>query len=90
MGYFAVLWENTAPDFLSLFPEKALNFHASLLPRWRGAAPVQRAIMAGDQELGMSLQVMEPRLDAGPLIGVRAFELTEEMDAVDVFKKWNS
>ena len=76
--------------FLSLFPEKALNFHASLLPRWRGAAPIQRAIMAGDRKLGMSLQVMEPRLDAGPLIGVRSFELTAEMDAIDAFRKMES
>ncbi len=75
------------PEFLSLFPGRALNFHASLLPRWRGAAPVQRAIMAGDRELGMSLQVMKAQLDAGPLIGVRAFELTEQMDAIDAFKK---
>ena len=75
------------PDFLSLFPERALNFHASLLPRWRGAAPVQRAIMAGDRQLGMSLQVMKAQLDTGPLIGVRAFELTEQMNAIDAFEK---
>lgn len=73
--------------FLSLFPERALNFHASLLPRWRGAAPIQRAIMEGDRKLGMSLQVMEPQLDTGPLIGVRSFELTTEMDAMDAFKR---
>ncbi len=75
------------PCFLSLFPEKAMNFHASLLPRWRGAAPIQRAIMAGDQELGMSLQVMENRLDTGPLIGSRSFKMGKEMDATEVFKK---
>ena len=74
-------------DFLSLFPGRALNFHASLLPRWRGAAPVQRAIMEGDETLGMSLQVMEPKLDAGPLIGTRMFKMTMEMDAADVFNK---
>ncbi len=74
-------------DFLYLFSEKALNFHASLLPRWRGAAPVQRAIMAGDRELGLSLQVMESRLDAGPLIGSRAFTMEETMDTVSAFEK---
>ena len=74
-------------DFLSLFPGRALNFHASLLPQWRGAAPVQRAIMAGDQTLGMSLQLMESTLDTGPLIGTRMFKMGMEMDAVDVFNK---
>ena len=76
--------------FLSLFPDRALNFHASLLPQWRGAAPVQRAIMAGDTELGMSLQVMEPKLDRGPLVGVRSFEMSREMDAKDAFKEMES
>lgn len=76
--------------FLSLFPKRALNFHASLLPQWRGAAPVQRAIMAGDTELGMSLQVMEPQLDRGPLVGVRSFKMSREMDARDAFKEMES
>ena len=74
-------------NFLNLFPRRALNFHASLLPCWRGAAPIQRAIMAGDSSLGMSLQVMEPRLDTGAIIGTRSFALTDEMDSVSVFKK---
>src|ERR1700730_2436740 len=42
-----------------------LNLHASLLPRWRGAAPIQRAIMAGDQETGISIMRMEEGLDTG-------------------------
>ena len=73
-------------EFLALFPGRAVNFHASLLPRLRGSAPVQRAIMAGDKTLGMSLQVIKPRLDTGPLISSRAFELTTNMDAKEVFK----
>jgi methionyl-tRNA formyltransferase len=44
-----------------------LNLHASLLPRWRGAAPIQRAIMAGDAETGVDLMRMEERLDTGPV-----------------------
>ncbi len=75
------------PEFLSLFPDKALNFHASLLPRWRGPAPIQRAIMAGDSALGMSLQVMKEKLDTGPLIGERSFAFTKDMDARDAFLK---
>ena len=45
-----------------------LNIHASLLPRWRGAAPIQRAIMAGDAETGVSIMAMEAGLDTGPVL----------------------
>jgi methionyl-tRNA formyltransferase len=45
-----------------------LNIHASLLPRWRGAAPIQRAVMAGDAETGISIMAMEPGLDTGPVL----------------------
>ena len=45
-----------------------LNVHASLLPRWRGAAPVQRAIMAGDEETGVTIMQMEAGLDTGPML----------------------
>ena len=48
-----------------------LNGHASLLPRWRGAAPIQRAIQAGDSETGISAMIMEPGLDTGPVVDVR-------------------
>lgn len=54
--------------FLEQFPNKVINVHASLLPRWRGAAPIQRAVMAGDEKTGVSLQVMVHALDAGDLI----------------------
>ena len=45
-----------------------INLHASLLPRWRGAAPIQRAIMAGDTETGVCAMLMEPGLDTGPVL----------------------
>jgi methionyl-tRNA formyltransferase len=45
-----------------------LNIHASLLPRWRGAAPIQRALMAGDRETGVSIMQMEAGLDTGPVL----------------------
>jgi methionyl-tRNA formyltransferase len=47
-----------------------VNLHASLLPRWRGAAPIQRAILAGDAETGISLMQMEAGLDSGPVLAV--------------------
>ena len=74
-------------EFLSLFPKRILNFHTSLLPRWRGAAPIERAVMAGDRTLGMSLQIMEKKLDTGALIGSQAFNLSEDLDAAFAFKK---
>lgn len=45
-----------------------INVHASLLPRWRGAAPIQRAILAGDEVTGITIMMVEPRLDAGPML----------------------
>ncbi len=73
--------------FLELFPQKVVNLHASLLPRWRGAAPIQRALIEGDLETGVSLQVVVPKLDAGPVLGERRFALTLETSAIDVFRK---
>lgn len=54
-------------DILELPRYGCLNIHASLLPRWRGAAPIQRAIAAGDQETGVALMQMEEGLDTGPV-----------------------
>jgi methionyl-tRNA formyltransferase len=64
-----------------------LNVHASLLPRWRGAAPIQRAILAGDARTGVTIMQMEKGLDTGPMLAVlptaiggkTAGELTEEL-----------
>ncbi len=52
---------------LDAFPLGCFNLHASLLPRWRGAAPIQRAIMAGDKETGVMVMKMEESLDTGPV-----------------------
>jgi methionyl-tRNA formyltransferase len=64
-----------------------LNIHASLLPRWRGAAPIQRAVLAGDAETGVTIMRMEAGLDTGPMLaaerteidGKTAGELTREL-----------
>ncbi|MGH2829223.1 MAG: methionyl-tRNA formyltransferase [Actinomycetota bacterium] len=58
------------PAVLAIPPKGTVNVHFSLLPRWRGAAPVQRAIMAGDARTGVSVFVLEPTLDTGPVIDV--------------------
>ncbi|WP_183431683.1 methionyl-tRNA formyltransferase [Mesorhizobium sp. RMAD-H1] len=57
------------------------NGHASLLPRWRGAAPIQRAIMAGDRESGMMIMKMDEGLDTGPVAMVERITITPDMTA---------
>jgi len=56
----------------------AVNIHASLLPRWRGAAPIQRAILAGDRETGVSIMQMNEGLDTGPVLRLRSVPITEQ------------
>ena len=69
-----------------LIPEDALdrglwlNVHPSLLPRWRGAAPIERALIAGDAETGVSIIELVPELDAGPIAAQRAFPIGPEDD----------
>lgn len=73
--------------FLGMYPERVVNVHASVLPRWRGAAPIQRAIMEGDTETGVCLQVMVRKLDAGPVLGARRFAIPPEMTAIESYRK---
>jgi methionyl-tRNA formyltransferase len=56
------------PEVLTLPPLGCINLHASLLPRWRGAAPVQRALLAGDTETGVTIMQMDKGLDTGPVL----------------------
>jgi len=58
-----------------------INAHASLLPRWRGAAPIQRAIMAGDRETGVSIIQMDEGLDTGPVLRKARLVIEEDFDA---------
>jgi len=62
----------------------AINVHASLLPRWRGAAPIARAILAGDRETGVSIMKMDEQLDHGPVLALRATPIGEREDAVEL------
>jgi methionyl-tRNA formyltransferase len=58
-----------------------INIHASLLPRWRGAAPIQRAIMAGDAQTGVTIMQMEEGLDTGPMLLNEAMPIGADMNA---------
>jgi methionyl-tRNA formyltransferase len=62
----------------------AINVHASLLPRWRGAAPIQRALLAGDRETGVSIMRMDAGLDTGPVLAQRRVAIAAEDDAASL------
>jgi len=64
-----------------------LNVHPSLLPRWRGAAPVERALLEGDAETGVTIHRTTPELDAGPIAAQRAFAVGPEDDAGAVYER---
>jgi methionyl-tRNA formyltransferase len=70
--------------FLDSFRFGCVNIHASLLPRWRGAAPFQRALEAGDLESGVTLQKMVKELDAGDMLGMRKIKIDENMTATEL------
>ena len=72
------------PAILELPRLGALNVHGSLLPRWRGAAPIQRAIMAGDTETGVDAMLMDAGLDTGPVLASRRTPITTEDTAGSV------
>jgi len=65
----------------------ALNIHASLLPRWRGAAPIQRALLAGDAKTGISIMQMDAGLDTGPVLQQHAVPIAPEDDAGSLHDK---
>lgn len=70
------------PGLLQVAPW--LNLHPSLLPRWRGAAPIERALMAGDAETGVAIMRTEAELDAGPIVSVERLAIGPDDDAGDV------
>jgi methionyl-tRNA formyltransferase len=72
---------------LDIASRGALNIHASLLPRWRGAAPIQRALLAGDRETGVSIMQMDAGLDTGPVFARRAVPIAADDDAGSLHDK---
>src|SRR6185437_3016211 len=64
-----------------------VNVHPSLLPRWRGAAPVERAILAGDELTGVTIHRTVEALDAGPIAAQEAFRILPEDDAGAIFER---
>lgn len=74
-------------DVLELPRFGCINVHASLLPRWRGAAPINAAILHGDEQTGVTIMQMDVGLDTGPMLRQRSIRLTQEDTAGSVFQK---
>lgn len=87
LGVVVAYGQILSQEFLDSFKFGCVNVHSSLLPRWRGAAPMQRAIMAGDLETGVSLQRVVKKLDAGDVIAERKIQLPIEMGTKELYEK---
>lgn len=70
--------------FLDSFRYGAVNVHGSILPKWRGAAPIQRSVEAGEAETGVTLQKMVKQLDAGDILGLRRLSVPSTMNAKEL------
>ena len=74
-------------EFLTLTKKGFINIHASLLPKWRGAAPIQRSIMNLDKETGVSIMKITEELDTGPVCNTYKIDLENNLNASDVADK---
>ncbi len=77
-------------EFLNLTKKGFINIHASILPKWRGAAPIQRSIMNLDNETGVSIMKIEEQLDTGPICNIYKINLENNLNAIDVTEKLSS
>lgn len=84
VGVVVAFGQILTQSFMDSFAFGCVNVHGSILPRWRGAAPIQRAIEAGDVESGVTLQRMVKKLDAGDIIGIRKVAITAQMNALNL------
>jgi len=75
------------PSVLDLPAYGCLNIHGSLLPRWRGAAPIQAAILAGDRETGITIMKMDPGIDTGPILSHRSVPIVPDETGDSLFVK---
>jgi len=83
VAYGQIIPEN----FLKISKLGFINVHASLLPKWRGAAPIQRAMMNGDKKIGISIMKIEKKLDSGPVLLKKELSLDTNMTHGEIEKK---
>jgi methionyl-tRNA formyltransferase len=74
-------------NFLNLAKKGFINIHASLLPKWRGAAPIQRSIMNLDKETGISIMKIEEKLDTGPICNTYKIDLKDNINSAELSEK---
>ena len=74
-------------EFLGLTKKGFINIHASILPKWRGAAPIQRAIMNLDKETGVSIMKIEEKLDTGPVCNKYKLNIDNNLNALEISEK---
>ena len=74
-------------EFLSLTKKGFINIHASILPKWRGAAPIQRSIMNLDKEIGISIMKINEELDSGPISNLYRIKLDQKLNAMEISEK---
>ena len=77
-------------EFLNLSKKGFINIHASILPKWRGAAPIERSIMNLDKETGISIMKIEEQLDTGPVCNIYKINLENNVNAVDISEQLSS
>ena len=83
-----VAYGNLIDDFIINFPKfLTINVHASLLPKWRGAAPIQRSILNDDKETGICIMKVEEKLDAGPIIKLKKIKIKFNDNAGSLYQK---
>ncbi len=75
------------PEVLGIPPRGCVNVHGSLLPRYRGAAPIQWAVIRGDEQTGVTLMRMDEGLDTGPILATRAMPIARDDTAATVFDR---
>ncbi len=77
-------------QFLNLTKKGFINIHASILPKWRGAAPIQRAIMNQDKETGISFMKIAEKLDTGPVSNIYKINIENNFNAIEISEKLSS
>ncbi len=87
LGVVVAFGQLIPPSVLDALPSGYVNVHFSLLPRWRGAAPVERAMLAGDAETGVCLMQLEAGLDTGPVYACRTIPITPDDTAGDLRRR---
>ena len=87
LGVVVAFGQLIPPSVLAALPSGYVNVHFSLLPRWRGAAPVERAMLAGDEETGVCLMQLEAGLDTGPVYACRTIPITPDDTAGDLRRR---